>query len=97
MESFTIENGVLIKADPCLTHAVIPEGVREIGKEAFGEGKYSPHTNDLLQSVVIPSTVGKISDYAFSRCAALTKHLPVFLVNPVFTPTHPSKLRNNRL
>lgn len=73
MESFTIENGVLIKADPCLTHAVIPEGVREIGKEAFGEGKYSPHTNDLLQSVVIPSTVGKISDYAFSRCAALTE------------------------
>ena len=50
--------------DEYLTEYVIPDGVKEIGVDAF-----SGCTN--LQSVTIPDSVKEIGGYAFAGCTSL--------------------------
>ena len=69
-----------IQACSSLTSVVIPEGVTEIGKEAF-QGCTS------LTSVVIPESVTKIGNYAFKRCTVdcnvkCNKRLHTAILNP---------------
>lgn len=62
---FTIENGVLTKYTGVGGDVVIPDGVTEIGEDAFAE------CSDLA-SVVIPEDVTSIGVRAFMGCAGLT-------------------------
>ncbi|MBQ9735437.1 MAG: leucine-rich repeat domain-containing protein [Clostridia bacterium] len=61
---FTIKKGVLLDADGCDEHVVIPEGVKEIGEEAFVR-------NTHVKRVAIPKGVTKINTGAFKGCTAL--------------------------
>lgn len=54
---FSIEDGVLLKYNGTSKDVVIPDGITEIGKKAFG-------FNQII-SVKIPDSVTKISDFAF--------------------------------
>ena len=60
LPEFDIKDGVLINARPKGEVAVVPEGVVEIGHKAFCEKK--------IKEVVLPSTLKKISSFAFSDC-----------------------------
>jgi len=60
-----IKDGVLINARPKGEVAVVPEGVVEIGHKAFCETK--------IKEVVLPSTLKKISWFAFSECRYLKR------------------------
>lgn len=64
--TFEIENGVLLKYIPedGETAVVIPEGVTEIGREAFQKC-------ENLTSVAIPESVVSIGDSAFYECTNL--------------------------
>lgn len=62
---FDIENGVLKKSRAKSDVIVVPEGVVEIGYKAFFEAK--------LDEVVLPSTLKKISSFAFSNCRYLKR------------------------
>ena len=63
LPEFDIKDGVLINARPKEEVAVVPEGVVEIGHKAFCETK--------IKEVVLPSTLKKISSFAFSDCRYL--------------------------
>ncbi|MBR2431703.1 MAG: leucine-rich repeat domain-containing protein, partial [Clostridia bacterium] len=63
LPEFDIKDGVLINARPKGEVAVVPEGVVEIGHKAFCETK--------IKEVVLPSTLKKISSFAFSDCRYL--------------------------
>ena len=65
MKSYIIENGVLIEYKGNAKHAIIPNGVISIGKNAF---KY----NNGLTSIVIPSSVTSIGYATFYGCTGLT-------------------------
>ena len=58
LPDFEIKDGVLIKSRAKGDVIVVPEGVVEIGHKAFCETK--------LKEVVLPSTLKKISSFAFS-------------------------------
>ena len=60
LPEFDIKDGVLINARPKGEVSVVPEGVVEIGHKAFCETK--------IKEVVLPSTLKKISSFAFSDC-----------------------------
>ena len=60
LPEFDIKDGVLINARPKGEVAAVPEGVVEIGHKAFCETK--------IKEVVLPSTLKKISSFAFSDC-----------------------------
>lgn len=84
---FIIENGVLTKYVGPSGDVVIPEGVVEIGKDAFREGETKVPCSTLrrgfdyktfrdegsLKKVAFPSSLLKIGDSAFQGCTALTK------------------------
>ena len=63
LPEFDIKDGVLINARSKGEVAVVPEGVVEIGHKAFCETK--------IKEVVLPSTLKKISSFAFSECRYL--------------------------
>ena len=60
LPEFDIKDGVLINARPKGEVAVVPEGVVEIGHKSFCKTK--------IKEVVLPSTLKKISSFAFSDC-----------------------------
>ena len=61
----TIKGGVVTGCDESATEIVIPEGVTEIGEEAFSFCK-------SLASITIPASVTKIGKCAFYGCQSLT-------------------------
>ena len=61
---FDIENGVLVRYNGADSDVEIPDGVTEIGREAF-------HFCDSLKSVVIPQSVTSIGRESFSWCKSL--------------------------
>lgn len=61
---FIIENGVLIKYEGSDSVVVIPNGVTQIGENAFNESK-------TLTEVVMPDSVTSIGKYAFQKCIKL--------------------------
>ncbi len=63
---FYVKDGVLTKYWGQESKVVIPDGVKEIGYEAF-------QANPYLKEVSIPKSVKKISRYAFMSCYNLTK------------------------
>ncbi|WP_406032157.1 leucine-rich repeat domain-containing protein, partial [Treponema saccharophilum] len=61
-----IENGVLISCtDKSATSVTIPDGVTQIGENAFKDCT-------SLSSVLIPESVTEIGRFAFHNCAALS-------------------------
>ena len=66
ISDFEIENGVLKKYRANSAEVYIPEGVTEIGKNAF-LGKTG------IQKIHFPESLEKISDSAFSPCPAITE------------------------
>ena len=70
LKDFKIENGILKEYLGTQTHVEIPNGVREIGCNAFSE-------NAAITKVTVPDSVTKIGENAFLRCEMLnTVHLP---------------------
>ena len=70
IKDFKIENGILKEYLGTQTHVEIPNGVREIGRNAFSE-------NAAITKVTVPDSVTKIGENAFLRCEMLnTVHLP---------------------
>ena len=65
LPKFDIENGVLKKSRAKGDVIVVPEGVIEIGHKAFCKTK--------IKEVVLPSTLKKISSFAFSECRYLKR------------------------
>ena len=65
MSDFNIENGVLKKYTGSDSNVVIPDGVTEIGVQAFEDCR-------RLKSVTIPGSVKKIGGGAFYGCSSLT-------------------------
>ena len=57
------ENGELLKYIAKKKHAVIPSGIKTIGRSAFSD--------ELITSVTFPGTVKKIDKGAFFRCRNL--------------------------
>lgn len=66
MEStfFHIQHGILIEYTGNEEHVVIPEGIHEIGFEAF-------KLNENLKTVVCPKGLKKINNSAFALCSSL--------------------------
>ncbi len=62
---FTIVSGVLTAYTGKGGDITIPEGVTKIGKNAFDK-------NTTITTIVLPSSLVEISDYAFRQCTALT-------------------------
>lgn len=63
---FQINEGVLVKYQGTARMVSVPDGVEEIGEEAFAG-------NTTLESVTIPSSVKKISYGAFYACTSLKR------------------------
>lgn len=78
---FVIQDGVLIEYSGTAKDVVIPDGVTEIGKEAFTKMRYneyiypgeSMYRGDPITSVYIPDSVEKIGANAFDTCTELVK------------------------
>lgn len=70
-ECFEIENGVLIKYKGAGGDVVIPEGVAEIGDNAFVADNWEENTS--LRSVLLPESVTGIGEQAFMSCVNLTQ------------------------
>ena len=75
---FVIENGVLKKYVGPGGDVVIPEGVMEIGEDAFCQSDHiNGYTlvvpNDSISSVVLPNGLKKIGNQAFRGHASLTQ------------------------
>lgn len=66
MYKFVIENKTLVKYEGYDERINIPDGIIEIGAEAFKDC-------DLLEKVNIPKSVKFIDDYAFEGCTSLKK------------------------
>jgi hypothetical protein len=62
-EAFTVIDGVVTYGRACAGAVVIPDGVREIGVEAF--------VGASLTSIAIPASVTSIQDYAFQSAEDL--------------------------
>ena len=79
-DDFDIENGVLVKYNGTDKDVIIPDGVSEIGKEAFTTeiphvvivGNTPAFQGAPITSVNIPSSVKKIDEAAFADCIQLT-------------------------
>lgn len=84
-----IENGVLISCtDKSATSVTIPDGVTQIGENAFKDctslssvlipesvteiGRFAFHNCAALSSLSIPTSVTKIGNYAFLSCKAIS-------------------------
>lgn len=68
MGDFVIKDGVLRKYTGQKSDVVVPEGIREIGEQAFAfTGRL------VLTSILLPAGVRRIGDGAFSGCSALTE------------------------
>ena len=76
---FNIENGVLVKFDPeeyegTLDDLLVPEGVTEIGKEAFLINPDDDFAGvPYLSKVTLPSTCTILRQAAFYGCQDLTE------------------------
>lgn len=79
LNDFGIENGELVKYHGSDAHVVIPDGVTEIGAEAFADGS-------SLTSIVIPNSVTKIGWDVFKGCTSLTS---------IVIPDSVSKIRDH--
>ena len=66
VEDFVIENGVLAKYKGAGGDVTIPEGVTEIGEDAFS-------WCESLESVTIPGSVTEIGRDAFDECPSLAR------------------------
>ena len=64
ISNFVIENGVLVKYSGCDPDVIIPDGVTEIGENAF-------NGNTTLKNVVLPAGVTSIGSSAFGKCSKL--------------------------
>ena len=64
MSNFKIENNVLVKYEGYEKDVVIPDGVTEIGWEAF-------RWNSYIKTVTVPNSVTVINTFAFEGCRAL--------------------------
>ena len=60
----TIEDGVVEACKQDAVDVVIPEGVKEIGYNAFSDCK-------ALKSILLPSTLEEIAPAAFENCTSL--------------------------
>lgn len=69
LQYMDIRDNVFVKYTGRAKHVKIPDGVREIEKEAFCPEKGKEST---LESVEIPDRVTRIGDSAFESCANLT-------------------------
>jgi hypothetical protein len=65
IQPFHVDKGVLTVVSHYIVDAVIPEGVVEIGVEAF--------FNRHIRTVTIPDTVTRICEGAFKNCSSLEK------------------------
>ncbi len=65
MENFYIRKGILVNCCGVSGDVVIPEGVTEIGRYAFGEC-------ESLTSITIPDSVTRIEANAFSGISSVT-------------------------
>lgn len=63
-EGMTIEDNTVVSANKDITRAVIPQGVKQIGADAFSDCTQ-------LTEVLIPDTVTFIGVYAFNNCTSL--------------------------
>ena len=63
-EDFEIENDVLVKYNGTDKSVTVPEGVRVIGRGAFG-------FCDFLEEIELPSSLEMIEDIAFFACSSL--------------------------
>lgn len=62
-DGFTIKGGVLLKYAGEDKQVRVPDGIQIIGEEAFSGAD--------MESVVLPTSLVEIGDYAFERCARL--------------------------
>lgn len=65
MEFTKLDVEKIVANNPEIKEIVVPEGVTEIGENAFKDA------NKSLESVVLPSTLVKIGEYAFTYCEHL--------------------------
>ena len=81
------ENGVVTGFDHTYDgKIIIPNGVIEIGIEAFNYfGQSYKHKDDLIKSVYIPSTVAIIGTGAFGGTDIISLDIPDSVVNDMFT------------
>lgn len=71
MSDFYIQNGVLIDyLGPANVPIEIPEGVTEVGENAFWNEKIGQ--SYCITGAVIPKGVTRVGEYAFYRCGALS-------------------------
>jgi len=63
-EDFVIDDKILVKYQGSEEEIVVPDGVTEIGREAFIDNK-------TICSVILPEGVTKISSCAFQGCVKL--------------------------
>lgn len=80
LQQFKIKDGVLIKYTGKDSSFAIPDGVTEIGKEAFYDNHYSFSESmngvtheSTITSLSIPDTVTKIGENAFENCSSLAE------------------------
>ncbi|MGN0778505.1 MAG: leucine-rich repeat protein [Aristaeellaceae bacterium] len=62
----------LIFCSPCQAEVTVPDGIREIGKDAFTPGQelyFGGHS--LLRKVVLPDSLERIGENAFRYCSQL--------------------------
>ena len=78
LQQFKIKDGVLIKYTGKDSSFAIPDGVTEIGEEAFYDNHYSfaesmngVTLESTITSLSIPDTVTKIGENAFENCSSL--------------------------
>ena len=71
MSDFYIQNGILIDyLGPANVPIEIPEGVTEVGENAFWNEKIGQ--SYCITGAVIPKGVTRVGEYAFYRCGALS-------------------------
>ena len=68
---FDIQDGVLTRYVGKDTDLIIPEGVTEVSGDLFWSEKE-------FETIVIPSTLVKISGSIFARCKTIISHIHIF-------------------